>query len=168
LGERVVSLGGSRWTAYALRRALRGNEAAIPVCRIDESGYGHLIGEMSCPQPTGTALRFQESFSWPLNDAMRDGWFEGLPYPVADSRSQGFLGRNFARHHASVLRVAEHPDDWSDDDILHVLSSVGFDLLGNLILGKAAYRQFFEQGAVRIASVLTARLVGKVARLHLA
>ncbi len=86
---------------------------------------------------------------------MQDGWFDGLPYPLADARPQGFLGRNLARHHATALHVSENPDDWSDDDILHVLSSVGFDLPGNLILGDAAYRQFLEQGATRTSSAVS-------------
>ena len=151
LGEAVISRGGSRRTAYALRRALRGSDASIPVYRIDEFGRGHQAGVLDCIQPMGTALLFHEPFIWPLQNAMQDGWFDGLPYPLVDARPQGFLGRNFARHYAMVLRVSENPEVWSDDDILHVLSSVGFDLPGNLILGDASYRQFLEQGAVRTA-----------------
>ena len=150
LGDAVISRGGSRRTAYALRRELRGSEAPVPLYRIDESGRGHQAGVLDCIRPMGTALLFLEPFIWPLNDAMKDGWFEGLPYPLVDARPQGFLGRNFARHYARVLRVSENPDDWSDDDILHVLSSVGFDLPGNLILGDAAYRMFLERGGGRI------------------
>lgn len=155
LGGAVISRGGSRRTAYALRRALRGSDASIPVYRIDESGRGHQAGVLDCTQPMGTALLFHEPFLWPLRDAMQDGWFDGLPYPVVDVRPQGFLGRNFARHHAMMLRVSENPDDWSDDDILHVVSSVGFDLPGNLILGDVAYRQFLERGVARASSVLS-------------
>lgn len=109
---------------------------------------------LDCIQPAGTALSFQEPFLWPLQAAMRDGWFEGLPYPVVDMRPQGFLGRNFARHHAVLLRVPEKPDDWSDDDILHVVSSVGYDLPGNLIAGDVAYRQFLEQAKARAGAAL--------------
>ena len=156
LGDAVISRGGSRRTAYALRRALRGSDASIPLYRIDEFGRGHQVGVLDCIQPFGTALQFQESFIWPLQNAMQDGWFESLPYPLADIRPQGFLGRNFARHHAMMLRVSENPDDWSDDDILHVLSSVGFDLPGNLVLGEASFRQFLEYSEKRISSVLNA------------
>lgn len=155
LGDAVIRRGGSRRTAYALRRALRGHDAPIPMYRIDESGRGHQVGVLDCIQPAGTALLLHEPFPWPLRNAMQDGWFDGLPYPVVDARPQGFLGRNFARHHAMLLRVSENPDDWSDDDILHVLSSVGFDLPGNLILGDAAYRQFLEQSAARVSSALS-------------
>lgn len=162
LGDAVISRGGSRRAAYALRRALRGNDASIPMYRIDESGRGHQVGVLDCIQPAGTALLFHEPFFWPLQNDMRDGWFDGLPYPLVDARPQGFLGRNFARHHAMVLRVSENPDDWSDDDIMHVLSSVGFDLPGNLILGEAAYRQFLEHGAARASSALSAQEIAAV------
>ena len=105
LGDAVIRRGGSRRTAYALRRALRGSDAPIPVYRIDESGRGYQAGVLDCIQPTGTALMFHESFLWPLRNAMQDGWFDGLPYPVVDARPQGFLGRNFDRHHATALHV---------------------------------------------------------------
>jgi HipA-like C-terminal domain len=157
LGGRVISRGGSRRTAYALRRRLRGSDAPISLYRIDETGRGHLAGLLDCIQPGGTALLLHEPFGWPLQHAMQDGWFGGLPYPLVDTRPQGFLGRNFARHHAMMLRVSENPDNWSDDDILYVLSSVGFDLPGNLILGDAAYRQFLEHSATREASALSAQ-----------
>lgn len=151
LGDAVISRGGSRRTAYALRRELRGSGTPVPLYRIDESGRGHLIGELDCIQPAGTALLLHEPFGWPLSGAMQDGWFEGLPYPIGDARPQGFLGRSFARHHAMVMHVSENPDDWSDDDILHVTSTLGFDLPGDLILGDSAYRLFLARGAARAA-----------------
>lgn len=162
LGDAVIRRGGSRRTAYALRRALRGSESSIPLYRIDESGRGHQLGVLDCIQPAGTALSFQEPFLWPLRDAMQDGWFEGLPYPVVDMRPQGFLGRNFARNHAALLRVPENPDDWSDDDVLYVVSSVGYDLPGNLVVGEVAYRQFIEQAKVRVATALTEQEIATV------
>jgi len=55
LGDAVVSRGGSRRTAYALRRMLRGSDASIPVYRIDEAGCGHQAGMLDCIQPAGTA-----------------------------------------------------------------------------------------------------------------
>ena len=75
---------------------------------------------------------------------MSDGWFDTLPYPVLDMRPQGFIGRNFAHAHALDLGVSDNPDDWSDDDLAHVLASTGHDQPGNLILGEAAYRRFLD------------------------
>lgn len=144
LGDEAVSRGGSRRTAYALRRAIRGNAASVPLYRIDEAGRGHQIGLLDSVYPAGTALSFQEPFPWPLTDEMRDGWFDGLPYPLADMRPQGFLGRNFARHHALSFDVAENPEDWYDDDISHILAILGSDMPGNLILGDTAFQRYLD------------------------
>jgi hypothetical protein len=76
---------------------------------------------------------------------MRDGWFPGLPYPLDDMRPQGFLGRHFARTHASLFQVPEDPTRWSEDDTLAVLSILGADTPGNLILGETAYRRYLQR-----------------------
>lgn len=144
LGDAVIAGGASRRTRYALRRALRGNAAPIPLYRIDEHGQGHEFGQLSLTYPQGSLLSFREPFPWPLDPAMSDGWFQGLPYPLADARPQGFLGRNFAHARALDLGVSDNPDDWSDDDIAHVLATTGYDQPGDLILGESAYRRFLE------------------------
>jgi hypothetical protein len=144
LGGEIVVRGAGRRTRYALRRALRGRTAALPLFAVDAAGRGSQIGALDCIAPAGTALAFHVPFAWPLLDDMRDGWFEGLPYPIADLRPQGFLGRIFARQHARLLGVPEQPEAWSDDDVLHALSVAGGDLPGNLILGEGAYQQFLE------------------------
>ena len=144
LGDAVIIGGESRRTRYALRRPLRGNAAPIPLYRIDEHGQGHEIGQLTLTCPEGSLLSFQETFPWPLDRGMSDGWFHGLPYALVDVRPQGFLGRNFARARALDLGVSDNPDDWSDDDVAHVLATTGYDQPGDLILGEAAYRRFLD------------------------
>ncbi|MBI5912681.1 MAG: type II toxin-antitoxin system HipA family toxin YjjJ [Betaproteobacteria bacterium] len=144
LGDAVIIGGESRRTRYALRRPLRGNAAPIPLYRIDEHGQGREIGQLSLTYPEGCLLSFQETFPWPLDRGMSDGWFEGLPYALADMRPQGFLGRNFAHARALDLGVSDNPDDWPDDDVVHVLATTGYDQPGDLILGEMAYRRFLD------------------------
>ena len=144
LGDAVIIGGESRRTRYALRRPLRGNAAPIPLYRIDEHGQGHEIGELSLTYPEGSLLSFRETFPWPLDRGMSDGWFHGLPYALIDMRPQGFLGRNFAHARALDLGVSDNPDDWPDDDVVHVLATTGYDQPGDLILGEAAYRRFLD------------------------
>ncbi len=85
-------------------------------------------------------MAFSEHFDWPLDKGqMSDGWFEGLPYPLYDMRPQGFLGRNFAHLYGQQLQVTENLYDWSDDDIVHVLATLGHDQSGDLILGEQAH-----------------------------
>jgi hypothetical protein len=75
---------------------------------------------------------------------MSDGWFDGLPYPLFDMRPQGFLGRNFAHLYWQTLEVAENLNDWSDDDVAHVLATSGHDQSGDLILGDRAYQRHLD------------------------
>jgi hypothetical protein len=144
LGTEIIRCGGSRRIRYALRRALRGRHESLPLYRIDAQGEGHLVGRLDLTHPEGSALKFVEPFPWPLDDAMCDGWFESLPYPVLDMRFQGFMGRNFAHRHWRHLDVTEGLDAWSDDDIAHSLATLGHDQPGNLILGEAAYALHLE------------------------
>jgi hypothetical protein len=132
---------------------VRGNDAPVPLYAIDVNGRGAQIAQLDCTAPGGSALAFHAPFPWPLPGDMRDGWFDGLPYPIVDMRPQGFLGRSFARQHAHLLGVPQDPDAWSDDDIVHALSVAGADQSGDLILGEAAYRQFLEMrrpGAIQL------------------
>lgn len=151
---RVISRGSSRRIRYALRRELRGSTAPLPLYRIDEEGQGHEVGQLDLIYPEGSALKLREPFSWPQDDDSRDGWFDGLPYPLMDMRPQGFLGRNFAHRYALDLAVSGNPDGWSDNDIVHVLSIMGSDQPGNLILGESAYRRFLDGRSFAGESVL--------------
>ncbi|NOT16622.1 MAG: type II toxin-antitoxin system HipA family toxin YjjJ [Sulfuriferula sp.] len=142
LGAHIISGGGSKRTRYALRRALRGDTLDMPIYRIDTSGQGQLIAQLSPTYPTGCHLSFIADYLWAFDANMRDGWFEGLPYPIYDMRPQGFLGRHFAKTHATQLQLADNPDAWADDDILYALMQMGYDQPGDLIIGDTAYQLF--------------------------
>lgn len=94
--------------------------------------------------PDGVEMDFLAPFGWPLDAAMREGRFEGLPYPLQDMRPQGFLGRYFARFYAPVLQVSTDPHHWSDDDALHAISLLGSDTPGDLLVGERACAQWLE------------------------
>lgn len=139
-GDALIVRGRARRTTYAARRSLRGSLDPLPLFRIDKAGTPQHIADLDLIHPDGTAAIFIGDFGWPLDDRMREGWFEGLPYPMQDMRPQGFLGRNFARHHAALLQVNEDPTTWSDDDVLHALSILGQDAPGDLLVGSQACR----------------------------
>ncbi|WP_019583057.1 type II toxin-antitoxin system HipA family toxin YjjJ [Thioalkalivibrio sp. ALE16] len=139
--EPVLAAGRARRTRYALRRALRGDFAPTPIRVIDEAGQPHEFTELSPIQPQGCHADFGGS-DWPLedDDENPEGWWAGLPYPLYDMRPQGYLGRQLAHRLQDTLQVSPNPEAWSDDDILWVLSRVGFDLPGNLVVGDAAFK----------------------------
>jgi len=145
LGEQIVVGGAARRTSYAARRAIRGNWLSLPLYQIDQQGRGSQVATLDPIYPNGCLLKSNETFEWPLIEDMRDGWFPGLPYPLDDMRPQGFLGRHFARTHAALFQVPEDPTRWGEDDALAVLSIMGADTPGNLILGETAYRRYLQQ-----------------------
>jgi hypothetical protein len=160
-GTGIVRRGGSRRIRYGLRRSLRGQAETLTLYRIDAQGVGHLVGHLDLVAPEGSALALDIPFAWPLDpdSEMRDGWFDGLPYPLFDMRPQGFIGRNFALLNAPALGVPEDLARWSDDDVVHALANVGHDLSGDLILGARAYdlhlaaRHEWERKLIRSADV---------------
>jgi hypothetical protein len=169
----IIRRGGSKRIRYALRRSLRGQSDVFPLYRIDTKGTGHVAGHLELTASDGSALSFDEPLAWPLDAGeMSDGWFDGLPYPLLDMRPQGFIGRNFAHLHGQMLDVSEHLDDWSDDDVIHVLANYGHDQSGDLILGDRAYqrhldtRRDWESRLVRTNQLLPTYL--DLARLALA
>lgn len=145
LGTGVVSLGSARRTAYAARRAIRGSLAPLPLYSVDAAGTVNEVATVYPTHPAGCAVSFAADPGWPLDDAMQDGWFDGVPYMLDDMRPQGFLGRNFARAHAVVLQVPDDPVAWGDDDVLHALSLLGTDQPGCFILGEVALRSWLSR-----------------------
>lgn len=141
LGGDLVVAGRARRARYALRRPVRGDSAAFPLFEIDEAGRAHALADVVPVHPMGVWCALARS-DWPVPAEARDGWWDGLPYPLQDMRPQGYLGRQFALREHRAQGVSPHPNEWSDDDVLHVLSRVGSDVSGNLIVGEPALERW--------------------------
>ena len=153
----VVSAGRARRSRHALGRRLRDGSHALPLAAIDAEGRAHDAGLLVLVQPEGCWLPLQQiaGAPWPLPspsalrdpllDALRDGWWPGLPYPLQDLRPQGYLGRQLARAGHASWGVSPDPQRWSDDDALQVLSQAGSDGPGNLIIGEPAIARWQAQ-----------------------
>lgn len=137
----VLATGRARRARYALRRPLRGELAELPVYEVDATGRADLMGSLALVAPQGTWMNLSGT-RWPVPEESRDGWWGGLPYPLYDMRPQGYMGRQLARASHRELGVSADLQAWSDDDVLHVLSRLGSDVSGNLILGNLAYERW--------------------------
>jgi hypothetical protein len=142
--RQVISQGSARRARCAWRRPLRGVVASLPLIEVDAQGRSHTVAQLDLKQPHGSCLDLAGS-SWPVPDEARDGWWDGLPYVLQDMRPQGYLGRQLARAQHQALGVSDNPQAWGDDDVAHVLSQVGSDCSGNLILGAAAFERWQSQ-----------------------
>jgi len=144
-GPEVLTIGRARRTSYAARRNLRGSAAPLSVFQVDTQGGSEDVGRLDLAYPDGSVFQFSTPALWPLDDSMRDGWFDGIPYFLQDLRPDGFLGRQFARVHAPVLQLGDDPRQWSDDDALYAISLLGADQSGNFIVGEGALRLWLDQ-----------------------
>ena len=142
--EGIVAAGRARRTRYALARALRGSLAPLPLYEVQADGCAHQVAELVLVQPTGSHLSLAGS-RWPMPEAARDGWWDGLPYPLADMRPQGYIGRQQALAEHRRLGVPADPEAWGDDDVAHVLGQIGSDTSGSLILGAVAFESWQQR-----------------------
>lgn len=141
LGSGVIATGAARRTRYALRKTLRGDASPLPVYAVDAQGRAEQVGDLALVHPQGSCMSLQGT-PWPVPEDSRDGWWGGLPYPLYDMRPQGYLGRQLARAEHRHFNVSANPEEWSDDDVLHVLSRIGSDASGNLIVGNPAFERW--------------------------
>lgn len=154
-GSAVIATGAARRTRYALRRAVRGDASPLPVYAVDAEGRADAIGDLVLVQPQGSCMSL-EGTPWPVPEDSRDGWWGGLPYPIYDMRPQGYLGRQLARAEHRQFNVSANPEEWSDDDVMHVLSRIGSDASGNLIVGNAALERW-QTATLRPADALPSK-----------
>jgi hypothetical protein len=142
-GEVVVS-GKARRCRYALRQAVRGSLAELPLYEVDANGRAESVGQLCMVRPQGSCMRMTAlaAQGWPLPEDSLDGWWGGLPYPLYDMQPQGFMGRQLARACHRMLGVSDNPRDWGDEDLVHVLNHAGSELAGSLILGQPAFEHW--------------------------
>ncbi len=161
--DEVVVLGRGPRRRYYGRRALRGLAGSFPVYAVDQAGRAAPVGTLDLVAPEGTVLDVA-AMGWPVDQEFRDGYWPGLPYPLQDMRPQGFLGRGFARHVATDLGVSDNPRDWSDDDVLHILTQLGVDTAGNLIVGDTALQRWLASKSENPALIAEADIAPAYAR----
>ena len=149
LAGETVSAGKARRARYGLSRTLRGGLASLPVYAVDETGQAHSVTRLIPMRPEGTWMDLAGT-PWPIPDEARDGWWAGLPYPLHQMRPQGYMGRQFAQVEHAALAVSPNPQEWSDDDVLFVMSQRGADLSGNLIVGDQACEHWLATKAAAV------------------
>lgn len=162
-GRDIVRVGTTKNARYALRRSLRGSADPIPVYKVDRNGKGSLLTYMDLAASTGIVLDVH-NMGWPT-PPNSSSWWDGLPYPLADMRPQGFLGRALARQIAQTFGVSDNPEEWSDDDVTYILTVKGSDTQGNLIIGDAAYQAFLQTIIHPIEAISEDRLSEKYIEL---
>lgn len=128
----VLKVGSKRQQRYVVPRTVSGVGQAVSVMRVDAHGQAGPFGRMVLLEGGGVWLDEASGVSKK---------HDGLPWFLDDMRPQGFMGRTFAHDHPE-LQLNPNPRDWNDDGVLRALTLFGDDLLGNLIVGDAAFARF--------------------------
>lgn len=135
-GDRLVRLGRTRATAYAVRQqTAAGSEWPLfrlgPDATLEELGtVVALTGETFHVATTAARPNLTRS-----PDETVDGHFPGLPWYLDDLRPQGFLGRTFAHRRGRDLGIPDDLNRWQLGDTLQALVRAGGTEIGDLLLG---------------------------------
>ncbi len=134
-GPRILRVGRSVATRYALPRQIPIVGQQAPVFRINEDGEVIEHG----------VLRFLSRDGCWLERSSGDGQaFPGLPPFVDDMRPQGYIGRSFPSLYPE-LKLPGRITDWKDDHLVIALALRGEDCVGNLILGEESLNRFLAR-----------------------
>lgn len=143
-GDAVLRIGATRARRYAATRPVPDLGASLPLYRVGMDGTLSTLGNLVAVAPEGSCLQGSASLDRWMLGRQGSGVFANLPPFACDLRPQGFLGLGFARRNAA-LGLPDKPEDWTDDDTLVALANAGEDLAGDLIVGEASARRFYEQ-----------------------
>ena len=136
-GPRLLRLGRSVATRYALPREISGVGQQAPVFRIDEQGQVIDHGVLHFLAGGG---------GWLERSSGDDQSFPDLPPFVDDMRPQGYIGRGFPALYPE-LKLPGRISDWNEDHKLIALARRGEDCVGNLILGDESLDRFLARRA---------------------
>ncbi|MBI4124602.1 MAG: type II toxin-antitoxin system HipA family toxin YjjJ [Deltaproteobacteria bacterium] len=154
LGTRVLIAGQARATLYALKREVPHVGFEVPIHAIDSSSRTIDWGRLWPVYPKGFYFESHRP-------SVESRYFDDLPYFLDDLRPSGFLGRLIPKHYPDM----PFPEDirhWSLNDILLYWTQVGWDLIGNFILGEKAYRLYLKNNSPRPAKTSYAKLAERI------
>lgn len=137
--DAVLRIGKGRETLYACRRLGAWGNPKVPITWVSETGRPIKAATLHPLSPQGFYL---ESHVPQFSRRTYKSW----PYFLDDLRPSGFLGRLIPR----LYPDAGFPDDilaWSDDHCLLYLTSYGWDIIGNLIVGEKSFEENWKPWA---------------------
>ncbi len=132
--EDIVVIGNHRNTRYALLRPIRNLPKQIPIYSITRDGQIVLLAKLTGIYPHGFYLESNHPEVFTTT-------YEDLPYWLVNMIPAGFLGRLIPKKYPELL----YPEDiqlWGNDDIIHYWYTLGWDLIGNLIIGDLALKTY--------------------------
>ena len=151
LGDGIASIGKGRATQLAAKHEELRSE--VPIYQVQENGQLWLFGRLHALQGGGQVywhLETEKAQSALLQDEFKNGIFPGWPWFLEDLRPAGFLGRAFARNVSGQLGISGDLNQWTDFELLKILTTYGFNLQGNFLLGNGQALDDYQSHVVRV------------------
>ena len=136
LKSEILTIGEARSRRYVLRRQIdflpsRVKASSFPVMSVLESGELTHIANLHA---VGQKSFYVESLSRDVRTLL----YSDIPYWLNDLRPSGFLGKLIPKRHPELA----YPEDirfWNADCVISYWTTLGWDLIGNIIVGEVAY-----------------------------
>ncbi len=142
IGEKLVTLGNTRSTRYALKRQVLTCGNSWPVYLLDEKGRASHWATLEALYDQKWRIEWVGTPpDWAREFSDQYGIWEGFPFFLGDVKPQGFLGRAIAQNLAPLLGLPENVRQWSDDHTVQFLQAAGEDVPGAMVLGDACLRR---------------------------
>lgn len=132
----LLIFGKARKTRYALRRTIPAIGAHTALYGITENGRPLHLGNLHFVEPRGFFLE-------PKHAGLNETHYPDLPFFLEDLRPSGFLGRLVPRAHPELGAPLDILN-WSANDCLRYWTALGWNLVGNLVVGETALQKFLE------------------------
>lgn len=113
---------------------------------IADDGSSRRVGELHPIGPRGLVV--DASFG--------SGAYSDLPWFLHDVRPSGYLGQAIPRRHPE-LGAPSSVNDWSADDVLRYTTAHADDLVGNIVLGDAAFERYMRRSLDAVSIDTTER-----------
>ena len=127
----VLKIGRARSLQYALRRKIADVGEVVPLYEIQKDGKETLLAKLHAVYPRGFYLEG-------VANSAQSKIYGDLPFFLDDLRPSGFLGRLIPRAHPE-LGLPHDIRSWTADHSLNYLVRLGWNEVGNFILGNQAF-----------------------------
>lgn len=155
----LCRIGAARSTRYAWAKAaenLVDQPWVISVYHVDRQGALRSAGMLTILEADEYWFKPNADEASSLLRRFPNGWirthYEGIPWFLQDMRPQGYLGRVLAQRLSGqaddamvISGLPEHVHQWSDSQVLRVISCAGDDLPGNFLVGQLSAGRFLSQ-----------------------
>ena len=127
-------IGATKNTQYALKREVFNLGSSLPMFYLQQNGETIHAADLLFIKPRGIYVKANLK-------TVNSKYYQMLPYFLDDLRPAGFLGRLIPKKHPE-LGFNTDIKNWGEDTCIMYFTMLGWDLIGNILIGEKALALF--------------------------